>query len=198
MQYTHLVIGIDHDAVEECMQPYGPNVDKVNALLSDEVREQTGLQLLRLPALYVDGVHARGRINSVTLMGMLCAGFGNHDPPSVCDCTGTAEADLMNCVKNGSFSASRGGGGMGFGAVLFIVLLVAGIVGSIGFVYWRRSQRQMREQVRSILAEYMPLEDQSMPGEMDSPRMHPAAMASAMSPRGFLPTGLDDDDDDGV
>lgn len=28
-----------------------------------------------------------------------------------------------------------------------------------GLAYWKRTQRQMRDQVRGILAEYMPMED---------------------------------------
>ena len=46
------------------MQPYGPDVDKVNDLLEAEIKQQTELQLLRLPTVYVDGVHARGTVPS--------------------------------------------------------------------------------------------------------------------------------------
>jgi len=34
-----------------------------------------------------------------------------------------------------------------------------GIMGGAGFVYWKRQQAEMRDQVRGILAEYMPLDD---------------------------------------
>ena len=164
------------------------------------MRNQTQLQLLRLPALYVDGVHARGSINGATMLAMVCAGYGVHDPPAICGCANETPMRLMECVKKGSYAAmeAASGGGLSFGSILFILVLVSSGVASAGYVYWRRSQRQMREQVRSILAEYMPLEDQSMPGEMDSPRMHPAAVAAAKSPRGFLPTSNLDDDEDGV
>ena len=49
-----------------------------------------------------------------------------------------------------------------------VLLIVAGVVAIMllgGFVYWKRTQSQMREQVRGILAEYMPLdEDGGVPG----------------------------------
>jgi len=32
-------------------------------------------------------------------------------------------------------------------------------MGTAGFMYWKKSQREMRDQVRGILAEYMPLDD---------------------------------------
>ncbi|KAJ0402758.1 hypothetical protein ATCC90586_007669 [Pythium insidiosum] len=197
---------IDVDAVEKCMQPYGPDVDEVNPMLEEELKEQTALQLLRLPALYVDGVHARGRIDATSTLGMICAGYGSHDPPEVCTCASQAPMGLLNCVQAGGVSNAAAafiGRGFSFGSVLVIMVLVAGFVATAGFVYWRRTQRQMRDQVRSILAEYMPLEDQALLDDEDglaSPRMHPAAMAAAKSPRGYLPSRgfLDDEDEDGV
>jgi hypothetical protein len=49
--------------------------------------------------------------------------------------------------------------GVSWGGVLGIVTLIILGMTAAGFVYWKRTQEQMREQVRSILAEYMPLED---------------------------------------
>ncbi|TMW56705.1 hypothetical protein Poli38472_006715 [Pythium oligandrum] len=192
---------IDVHAVEKCMQPYGIDVDAVNPLLEEELKEQTALQLLRLPALYVDGVHARGRIDANSILGMICAGYGTHDPPEVCTCANQAAGvGLVNCVKAGSISnaVNAAGGGFSFGSVLVIMMLVAGFVATAGFVYWRRTQRQMRDQVRSILAEYMPLEDQALLDDEEG--MHPAARAAAKSPRGYMPSRgfLDDEDEDGV
>lgn len=199
---------IDVHAVEKCMHPYGQNVDQINPLLEEELKEQTALQLLRLPALYVDGVHARGRIDANSILGMICAGYGTHDPPEVCSCVNQGYSTLAACVEAGgaSFAAlAHGGAGFSFGSVLVIMMLVAGAVSAAGFVYWRRTQRQMRDQVRSILAEYMPLEDQGLLDgeedlEHDGKRMHPAARASAKSPRGYMPTRgfLDVEDEDGV
>lgn len=197
---------IDAHEVEKCMQPYGLDVDEKNPLLEEELKEQTALQLLRLPALYVDGVHARGRVDPTSILGMICAGYGVHDPPEICSCANQAPMGLLECVKVGGISnaAIIGGGGYSFGSVLVIMLIVAGAVSSAGFVYWRRTQRHMREQVRSILAEYMPLEDQGLlddenDDEYDGHRMHPAAVAAAKSPRGYMPTrGFLEEEEDGV
>ncbi|RQM27316.1 hypothetical protein B5M09_002784 [Aphanomyces astaci] len=194
-------VKIDVGAVEECMQPFGPNLDEVNPWLEADLKEQTALQLLRLPALFVDGVHARGRIDASGIMNMVCAGYGIHDPPAICSCSDQNNMALINCIKQGgAVNGAALGGGVSFTTLVFILALAGVAVASAGFVYWKRSQRQMRDQVRSILAEYMPLEDQS--DEMDSmiggTKLHPAAMAAAKSPRGYMPTNgfvMTDDDD---
>lgn len=194
---------IDVEDVERCMQPFGIDEERPNPMLEEELKEQTALQLLRLPALYVDGVHARGRIDATSILSMICAGYGPHDPPEVCSCANQgAGVGLMNCVKAGGISnaAVIGGGGFSFGSVFAIVLFAVGLVAVGAVVHYRRTQRQMRDQVRSILAEYMPLEDQPLMEEegLEGERMHPAAVASAKSPRGYLPTRAFDDDDDGI
>ncbi|KDO23286.1 hypothetical protein SPRG_11600 [Saprolegnia parasitica CBS 223.65] len=187
--------GIDAHAVEQCMQPYGRELDVVNEMLEADLKEQTALQLLRLPALFVDGVHARGRIDTSGILNMICAGYGTHDPPAICSCSDQNPLALLGCVKQGGAldASSIIQNGVSF-TTLMVILTFAGIgVASAGYVYWKRSQRQMREQVRSILAEYMPLDDQS--DELDG-HMHPAAVAAAKSPRGYMPTNgflMDDD-----
>lgn len=55
--------------------------------------------------------------------------------------------------------------GVSWGGVVAIVSIMAIAMTAAGFVYWKRTQEQMREQVRSILAEYMPLEDTSDPAD---------------------------------
>jgi hypothetical protein len=198
---------IDIRAVEKCMGPYGVDVDEKNPMLEEELKEQTALQLLRLPALYVDGVHARGRIDANSILGMICAGYGTHDPPAICSCANQGVTTVLSCVKAGGISnaaIAAAGGGFSFGSVLVIMMIVAGGVSAAGFVYWRRTQRQMRDQVRSILAEYMPLEDQGLldgdDDDYEGHPMHPAARAAAKSPRGYMPSRgfLDDEDEDGV
>ncbi|KAK1945262.1 Vacuolar-sorting receptor 1 [Phytophthora citrophthora] len=201
-------LNIDIKAVEECMQPYGVNVDEVSPLLEEELKEQTALQLLRLPALYVDGVHARGRVDPTSILGMVCAGYGVHDPPAVCSCASQSSVGLLDCVKVGSLAnaaAITGNGGYSFMSLVAVLLAFVGIVAVGGFVYWRRTQRHMRDQVRSILAEYMPLEDQTMDDDYDlederSRMLHPAERAAAKSPRGYMPSRgfLEEDEEEGM
>ena len=43
--------------------------------------------------------------------------------------------------------------------VLMLVVSIVVVMLLAGLAYWKRTQRQMRDQVRGILAEYMPMED---------------------------------------
>lgn len=195
---------LDLEAIRDCMRPSGKEFDMEHQLLKEELQDQTDLQLLRLPALYVDGVHARGHLNAASALSMICAGYGTHDPPAVCDCVAThATAELRECMTEGSWEnyshkkqEDHTSGHSGHSSILtWLVLLMSG-VGLVGVVQYKRSQRQMREQVRSILAEYMPLEDQSLDDDQSSEYfldrggqgLHPAVVASAKSPRGFAPS----------
>lgn len=196
-------LDIDVGAVHKCMHPSGKQVDKKNAMLEEELQDQTDLQLLRLPALYVDGVHARGHLNAASALSMICAGYGTHDPPAVCDCaTEHPTMELRECITEGSWEnlslkrqEDQSAHSSSSSVLAWLVMLMSGI-GIVGVVHYKRSQRHMREQVRSILAEYMPLEDQSDDHGseyfLDSPRsghgLHPAVVASAKSPRGFAPS----------
>ena len=57
--------------------------------------------------------------------------------------------------------------GMSSGTVVVIVLVVAGVMGGGFFIYWRRAKDKMRSEVRSILAEYMPMDDMDGVGPGD-------------------------------
>jgi len=71
--------------------------------------------------------------------------------------------------------------GIGAGWVVLIVLLVCTVLFGAFFVFWRqRMQRQMRDEVKAILAEYMPLDDVAG-GEGDEARMLDGGMGSSTS-----------------
>jgi hypothetical protein len=69
--------------------------------------------------------------------------------------------------------------GLGAGWVVLIVILVCTVFFGAFFVFWRqRMQRQMRDEVKAILAEYMPLDDVAG-GEGADARMLDGGMGSS-------------------
>merc|ERR1712094_162386 len=77
---------------------------------------------------------------------------------------------VPECIVNGVAPAVSGSSssskdrvvehdGMPWYGVLMLVVSVVVLMLLAGLAYWKRTQRQMRDQVRGILAEYMPMED---------------------------------------
>lgn len=94
----------------------------------------------------------------------VCAGVGD-DKPNVCGCVGGVDKAVLSCVKTGGPHSDGGGGDDEggsfvkpgtFAAVIVVLLLIIALVGA---GYYQYMQRRMREQVRNILSEYMPLDD---------------------------------------
>merc|ERR1719491_1292786 len=72
------------------------------------------------------------------------------------------------CIEDGVCASESSGssGGVSKRFFGFTLLLLCLIFGAIAFVHWKKTREEMRDQVRIILADYMPLtggedEDQS-------------------------------------
>merc|ERR1712232_687747 len=80
----------------------------------------------------------------------------------VCEkCVGCV--DVGQCVKSGgkcskTASGASAGGGVSKKTFGLTLLAMCGIFGAVGYLHWRKTREEMRDQVRGILAEYMPLD----------------------------------------
>ena len=150
----------------------------VNTLLSTEITALTTNGIFALPAVTVNTKLVYGKITSQEVFSAICNGFMDGTQPDVClRCDGCGSGGLENCAVNGVCGKEGGkgegwggGGGGGVGALPLIMSLlftVAAFSGA-GFVYYRRQQTEMRNEVRGILAQYMPLEDQDLGLDMNN------------------------------
>ncbi len=78
--------------------------------------------------------------------------------PSCPDATPFFCESKEECMSSLSDCAGQGGG-MSVGGVFGLILFLGAIAGGGFFVYWKRAKMQMRDEVRNILSEYMPLEE---------------------------------------
>ena len=151
--------GVDYNKIQKCMDDSGGlEGDVENSVLEDELvnREMTGV--LILPSFYVNQSPIRGALTVGETFEAVCSGFISGSEPDVCKhCNKCVDVD--SCINIGycpgsgspnSVSVPVFAGSMG--AVVICVVC-------IGLIQWQRSQRQMRAQVRGILAEYMPLDE---------------------------------------
>jgi hypothetical protein len=146
--------GVDPKVVNECIsQSGGTEKNLRNTVLDGELNAKKEKSIVVTPTVYVNNVVERGGINTVSVMSTICAGYEAGTAPSVCNCSGqpTSEATLA-CVSSGS--PMSGGSvieGVSVGNVLGIVLVVILAMTAAGFLYWKRTQDHMRDQVRGIL-----------------------------------------------
>ena len=168
---------IDRKRVEQCMTDSGgTDEDKSNSYFEAELSSQKSRGVVVIPTAFVNSAAIRGALTVTNVFQAICSGFSSGTEPAICNkCSGCP--DTTGCVKKGRCSKHSGGGsseGVSTGFFMFSMLAVVGAFGSIGVWHYNKTRNDMRDQVRGILAEYMPLEDQDggggmMNGMMKSP-----------------------------
>jgi hypothetical protein len=153
-------VGIDYDRIEECVFNHGPlDQDGENDMLEGQLLAKKLSGVVIMPVAYVNGVPVRGALEFATVFKAICAGFKSGTEPSICqECANCS--DEKACVlkkkcmdKAGTVSTNA------FIGSLMSVSLIFGIFGTFLYI---RQQRQMREEVRGILKEYMPVQKNGM------------------------------------
>jgi len=161
--------GVDARKVETCMNEDGVKENVVNELLAQEIEFQENRGVVVVPAAYVNTATLRGAMDPTTLFVAICAGFAVDSKPDICLKCGNC-ADASGCVTSGKCDAGSiygAGNAPGetvskhtfFTSMILLVVLFTGL----GAWHYKSSQDDMRNQVRGILADYLPLEDQDSP-----------------------------------
>jgi len=162
--------GVDGAAVDRCMADSGGTTkDAPNAFLDIEVNSQQQRGVVVVPTAFVNTAALRGALTANTVFEAICAGFAAGSQPDECKRCNTCH-DPAGCIRNGgrcpggssSSSSYSGGGGGSVSTKSFFttILFIFGIFGAAGVWHYNKTRSDMRDQVRGILAEYMPLEDQ--------------------------------------
>jgi hypothetical protein len=166
--------GVDGDKVNRCMADSGGlERDATNALLDLEIAAQTERGVVVLPTAFVNTAAIRGQLSSNSIFHAICAGYASGTTPKICQQCSSC-SDPTSCVTSGGkCTGSYGGSGSPPGTVStgtfgFSMFMVIAAFGGVGYWHYNKTRENMREQVRGILAEYMPLEDQDG-GEISSP-----------------------------
>jgi hypothetical protein len=154
--------GVDFHVVANCVADSGGlETDTKNQLLETQLAEKDATGVVIVPTMYVNKTPIRGALSLATVFKAICAGYASGHAPEVCQLCATC-SDEVTCVEKGHCNGQTPAGGI-VSMPIFIASLggVVLLFACIGFVQWRRSQAQMRDQVRGILAQYMPLDENS-------------------------------------
>ena len=151
---------IDYDKVSSCMKAAGGVADDVeNSILEQELSAREKQGVLILPSFYVNQSPLRGAMTTSEVFEAICAGYIAGSEPSICKQCNRC-SDVNKCVEVGFCSGSGSGSTNAVSLPVFASSLLGVVVcfSLLALVQWQRSQRQMRAQVRGIMAEYMPLD----------------------------------------
>ena len=158
----------------------GTEDDKDNVMLKEQLDEQKKSGVVVLPTAFVNTAALRGALTVSNVFSAICSGYAAGTKPKICDqCSNCG--DPLECVENngGCKTGNRGGasGGVSTTTFVFSMMFLIGLFGGVGVWYYKKSREDMKDQVRGILAEYMPLEDQE--GHVGSPMDFARAGGSA-------------------
>jgi hypothetical protein len=172
--YRHA--GVDADKINRCISDSGGlEKDAPNAFLDLEIAAQQERGVVVLPTAFVNTAAIRGQLTPSSVFHAICAGYAEGTKPEICEKCGTC-TDSVQCVQSGGSCPNAGASSSAgqvsthtFGWTIFFV--VAAFTG-VGYWHYQKTREDMREQVRGILAEYMPLEDQDAGGDVSGNPMN--------------------------
>lgn len=149
---------IDLHKVTKCMSGSGGlEGDVNNTLFEAQHALKTTSKIIVIPTLVINGSPVRGSISFTSAFKAVCAGFSPDKTPPICTECRYCDGDMEQCVKTQSCS-SRAAGGVSI-AVFTIALSALTIVFVVAaFALHQRQQYLVRQQVRGMLAKYMPLD----------------------------------------
>ena len=158
---------IKEDVIERCMKDSGGlEKDTPNTFLDLEMQAQVSRGVVILPTAFVNTIALRGGLTTATVFTGICNGYLDGTEPKICtECQGCP--DFEGCIGSGKCHGGKGGGGVSKNAFMGSIILLSCVFGGVAFWHYRKTREEMREQVRGILAEYMPLEGDD--GHVGSP-----------------------------
>jgi hypothetical protein len=152
--------GVEFSKIKICMDNSGGLEDNVpNTVLEAEITAKDAAGVVILPSFFVNNAPLRGALTVAEVFEAICAGYAAGSEPDACKKCNTCD-EVQKCVVNGHCPGAPGT----LDTVSFPVFMgtLAAIVvcfTCLGIIQWQRAQRQMRAQVRGIMAEYMPIDE---------------------------------------
>lgn len=166
---------IDAKRVNECMDDSGGTEGKEpNKLLAAEIEAQESRGVVVIPSAFVNTAVLRGALTPSNVFSAVCAGFAPGSEPDICKRCGSC-SDAPGCAaaghcKAGSINGAPGGGGVSKHTFVSSMFMVVVFFTALGVWHYKKTQEDMRNQVRGILADYLPLEDQEPGNPMEFAR----------------------------
>ena len=162
-------IAMNEDRINDCMESSGgADVDTAakNRLLEKELQDQESSGVVVIPSLLVNKAVVHGELAFATAFKAVCSGFSLGSEPAIClKCANCR--DEYSCVQQGHCSADNGfmsSGGISLTTFFVVLVGLTTIFCFIAYYIYDQQQRNMRNQIEGIVAEYMPVTAQNKAG----------------------------------
>ena len=121
-----------------------------------------------IPSVFVNQVPIRGELSYRNVFRAVCAGYATGSEPSICQSCMYCNDESTCVTHNGkckagygsessALSLSNGTGSISLVTFLMAVSVIVIVFSVLGCCLYQRQQRRMRNEIRGILAEYMPV-----------------------------------------
>lgn len=163
---------VDYDTISRCMSDSGGlSSDQTNSKFDFELKSQEQRGVVVIPTAFVNGAAIRGALTTGNVFTAICSGYSEGTAPAVCSkCTNCP--DVVGCVEKGKCTigvSTSSEEGVSTHTFAMSMLLVIAVFSGLGVWHYKKTREEMRDQVRGILAEYMPLEDNDAVMQNGSP-----------------------------
>jgi len=166
--YRHAkILKDDIDEINSCMTNSGGLEGNVQNVLLDrqiKAKEKTGVVIF--PAVVVNNVPLRGALTVNTVFEAICSGFADGTKPTICNQCERCHNSQSDCIQdkgvcsiNGATTTTTSGGGVSKVTFLFCILSLVAFLTGLSVFYSGRTRKEMRDNVRVIMSEYMLLEE---------------------------------------
>lgn len=150
---------VDSEKIEQCMSDSGGLEDDVqNNILEVQLLAKDKSGVVILPAMYVNRVSIRGSLEFPVVFKAICSGYMSGTEPTVCETCANCP-DPKECITNGFCGSKKMQDSVSTTTMIYSMFGLAVFFCLVTVIQQRRHQRQMEAQVKGIIAEYMPLDE---------------------------------------
>ena len=150
---------VDSKKIEQCMSDSGGLEDDVqNSILEIQLLAKDKSGVVILPAMYVNRVSIRGSLEFPVVFKAICSGYMSGTEPTVCETCANCP-DPKECITNGFCGSKKMQDSVSTSTMIYSMFGLSVFFCLATAIQQRRHQRQMEAQVKGIIAEYMPLDE---------------------------------------
>ena len=143
-----------------CFEPFELLILLISISRFDCEKDKSGVVIL--PAMYVNRVSIRGSLEFPVVFKAICAGYASGTMPEVCEKCSSCP-DQKQCISQGFCGSKKIEESVTTMHMTIAMIALSAVFCLVSYIQHRRYQSQMQAQVKGIIAEYMPLDEERSP-----------------------------------